>query len=95
MFGPLLVMLLQGDAIHPKAAGLAFVVFLLFALARGSVLSWGLLLLWNLFVVFSIAAASGGHLLFPRAPLLLLTAVSSALMLLAPSMREHIGIRRS
>lgn len=97
MFGPLLGMLLQGEPIHPKPAGLAFVALLLWALARGSVLSWGLLLLWNVFVVFSIAAiaaGSGGDLLLPSAPLLLLLAVGSAGMLLTPSMRAHVGLRR-
>ena len=34
MFGPLLIILLQGDPIDPKAAGLAFVVLLLWAPAR-------------------------------------------------------------
>jgi hypothetical protein len=94
MFGPLVIMLVQGDPIRPKVAGLAFVVFLLWALARGSVLSWGLLLLWNVFVVFSIAAVSGGELLLPSAPLLLLLALGSAVMLLMPSMRAHVGLRR-
>jgi hypothetical protein len=95
MVGPLLIMLLQGDPIQARPAGLAFVVFLLWALARGSAVSWVLFLLWNLFLAFSTAAVSRGNLLLPSAPLLLLLALGSAVMLLTPSMLAHVGLRPS
>ncbi|MHB8490827.1 MAG: hypothetical protein ACYDA6_01250 [Solirubrobacteraceae bacterium] len=101
MCGPLLVMLVQGDGIHPSVRGLAFVALLLVALARRSVLAWGLLLIWNLFVTLAVAGAgiggsSGrGGLLLPNALLLFLLGLVSMVMLLSPSMREHVGIRRS
>lgn len=100
MFGPLLVMLVQGEAIHPSVPGLAFVALLLVGLARRSVLAWGLLLIWNLFVTLAVALVSGGGSsgggegLLPSAPLLLLLGLISVGMLLSPSMRAHVGIRR-
>jgi hypothetical protein len=92
MFGPLLIMLVQGDAIHPSAPGLAFVALLLLALARRALLAWILLLAWNLFFAFAVAGASGWT--FPSAPLFLLLGLISAGLLLSPSMRQHVGIRR-
>ena len=90
---PPLIMLVHGDRIHPSAPGLAFVALLLLGLARGSVVSWTLLLLWNLFLSFAIAAATGAGMLW-SAPLLLLVALASAALLLSSSMRRHVGVSR-
>ena len=94
VFGPLLVMLIQGDRIRPSIGGLAIVALLLVGLARGSLIAWALLLLWNVFLAFSVAATSGGDWLLPSAPLLLLVAAVSAPLLLPSSMVEHVGLRR-
>jgi hypothetical protein len=93
MFGTLPAMLIDGDNIRPSAAGLAFVALLLVGVARGSTVAWALLLIWNAFLAFSIAATVGGSWL-PGAPLLLLNAVLCLGLLLAPSMRAHLGVRR-
>ncbi len=99
-FGLPLITLVQGEAIHPSAPGLAFVALLLVGLARRSVLAWTLLLLWNLFFALAVGlvfggGSGGGQLLLPSAPLFLLLGLSSAALLLSPSMREHVGIRRA
>ena len=97
MFGPLLIMLVQGDALHPSAPGLAFVALLLLALARRSLLAWILLLAWSLFLAFTVVGVSGGAggggWLFPSAPLFLLLGLISAGLLLSPSMRHHVALR--
>ncbi len=98
-FGLPLIMLVQGEAIHPSAPGLAFVALLLVGLARRSVLAWTLLLLWNLFATLAFGLVFGGgsgsgEWLLPSAPLFLLLGLSSVGLLLSPSMREHVGIRR-
>ena len=90
---PPLIMLVQGDRIHPSVPGLAFVALLLLGLARGSAVSWTLLLLWNLFMSFAIAAATGAGMLW-SAPLLLVVALASVALLLSSSMRRHVGISR-
>jgi hypothetical protein len=92
MFGPLPIMLLQHDPIHAKPAGLAFVAILLAALARRSVISWTLLLLWNVFLVFAAAPALGSPGMTVGAPLLSLLGLSCAAMQLTPSMRDHVGL---
>lgn len=94
MFGPLPIMLLQHDPIHAKPAGLAFVAILLVALARRSVISWTLLLLWNVFLVFAAAPALGSPGMSIGAPLLSLLGLSCAAMQLTPSMREHVRLSR-
>jgi hypothetical protein len=93
MFGTLPAMLIDGDSIRPSAAGLAFVALLLVGVARGSTLAWTLLLIWNAFLALSVAATVGGSWL-TGAPLLLLNAVLCLGLLLAPSMRAHLGVRR-
>ena len=91
VFGPLLVMLVQGDQIRPSAGGLAFLALLLLGLARRSRLAWGLLLAWNGFLVLAVAAALGGSGVLLSAPLLLLVGLGSIGLLLSPSMRQHLG----
>lgn len=94
LFGPLPVVLLQHDPIHPKPAGLAFVAILLVALARRSVISWTLLLLWNVFLVCAAAPALGSPGMTVGAPLLSLLGLSCAAMQLTPSMRHRVGLSR-
>lgn len=94
MFGPLPIMLLQHDPIHVKPAGLAFVAILLIALARHSLISWSLLLLWNLFLVFATGGALGTAGMTVGAPLLFLLALSCTAMQVTPSMRHHVGLGR-
>ncbi len=53
-------MLVQREAIHPSAPGLAFVALLLVGLARLSVLAWTLLLVWNHFATLAFGLVSGG-----------------------------------
>jgi hypothetical protein len=90
---PPLTMVVTGQKLEPKLGGLAIVGLILWALARGSLFAWGLSLLWNLFLLLSIAAigASGLEL---SGVLLLLTAAASVGVLLSPSMRGHVGLRR-
>ena len=92
MFGPLPVMLLQHDPIHVKPAGLVLVAILLVALARRSLVSWSLLLLWNVFLLFATGGALGTQGMTVGAPLLFLLALSCAAMQLMPSMRHHAGL---
>lgn len=93
MFGPLGIMVLQHDPIHAKPAGIAFVAILLFAVLRGSLISWTLVLLWNAFLVFAAAAAvSHPGSVTLGAPLLPLLGLSCAAMQLTPSMRHHVGL---
>jgi hypothetical protein len=76
-----------------KPGGLAFVAVLLFALARHSLISWTLLLLWNVLVVFAAAPAlthPGG--ITVGAPPLPLLGLSCAALQLTPSMRQHVGL---
>ena len=94
IFGPLAIMLIQHDPIHAKPAGLAFEATLLVALARRSAISWTLLLLWNVFLVFAAAPALGSPGMTVGAPLLSLLGLSCAAMQLTPSMREHVGLSR-
>jgi hypothetical protein len=93
VFGPPLVVLIDGDRIRPSLGGLAIVALLLLALPRGSLIAWLLLLLWNLFIALSVAVASGGEWLLPGAALSLLVAAVSSALLLTPSMLEHVGLR--
>lgn len=93
MFGPLPVMLLQHDPVHAKPAGLVFVAILLTALARRSVISYMLLLLWNVFLGLSGSLALGPGMTV-GAPLLALLGLSCAAMQLSPSMRDHVGLTR-
>ena len=90
---PPLIMLVHGDRIHPSAPGLAFVALLLLGLARGSVVSWTLLLLWNLLMLLAIAAATGAGMQW-SAPVLLMVALASVALLLSSSMRRHVGVSR-
>ena len=92
MFGPLLLMLLQGDAIHPSAAGLAFVALLLVGLGRGSSLAWALLLAGSLLYALAVAATLPGGPIGGWLSALLLCLVCAGL-LLSSSMRRHVGIR--
>jgi hypothetical protein len=94
MFGTLPIMLLQHNPIHAKPAGLGFVAILLVALARRSIVSWSLLLLWNVFLMFAAVAALGSARMTVGAPLLLLLGLSCAALQLTPSMREHVGLFR-
>jgi hypothetical protein len=91
-FGMLPAMLIDGDHIRPSAAGLAFVIFFLVLLARGSVVAWVLILVWNVFLVLSVTASSGTWL--AGAPLLLINAMLCLALLLTPSMRDHVRLRR-
>ena len=96
MFGPLPIMLLQHDRIHLHPLGLAFVALLLLALARGSITSWTLLLVWNVFLMFTAAPGlSHPGAMTADAPLLPLLGLSCAVMQLRPSMRQHVGFGRS
>lgn len=92
--GPPLIVLIQGEQLHPRAVALALLAVLLWALARGSVIVWGLFVLWNLFLGFSVVAISGGTWVLPSGPLLLLLAIVSLCLLGSPSMRRLIGLRR-
>jgi hypothetical protein len=90
MLGPLLIMLMQGDAIHPKSAALVLEALLLLALARRSVAAWSLLVLWSAF--YSVVALPLlGSLTNP--PLLSVWAISCLVLLLTPSMCKHVGLR--
>ena len=93
MFGPLPIMLLQHNPIHAKPAGLALVALVLFALARRSRTWWALLLLWNVFLVLSVALAVGNpEGMTVGAPRLALLGLSCAVLQLRPSMRHHVGL---
>jgi hypothetical protein len=94
MFGPLPIMLLQHDPIHVKPAGLAFVAIVLVALARRSAISWTLLLLWNVFLLFAPLPALGSAGMTVGAPLMSLLGLICAAMQLTPSMRDHVGLSR-
>ena len=94
MIGPAIVMLIQGDALHPSAPGLVFVALLLLGLARRSRVAWSLLLAWNAFLALAVAAISGGTWLLPSGPLFVLIALTSVGLLVSPSMLQHVGIRR-
>lgn len=94
IFGPLPIMLIQHDPIHPKPVGLAFVAILVMALARRSVISWTLLLLWNVFLGLAAAPALGSPGTTVGAPLLSLLGLSCAAMQLTPSMRGYVGLPR-
>jgi hypothetical protein len=93
IFGTLPAMLIDGDSIRPSAAGLVVIALLLVGVARGSTVAWTLLVIWNAFVVLAVAAAFGGSWL-AGAPLLLVNAILCLALLLAPSMRAHLGARR-
>jgi hypothetical protein len=93
LFGMLPAMLIDHSGIHPSAAGLALIAMLLFGVARGHVLPWALLLIWNLFLVLTVVALSGGSWL-PGTPLVLLNGVLGLALGLTPSMRIHVGLPR-
>jgi hypothetical protein len=65
---------------------------LLVALARRSLVSWSLLLLWNLFLLFATGGALGTRGMTVGAPLLFLLPLSCAAMQLMPSIRHHVGL---
>ncbi len=90
LFGPLPVMLLAGDQIHPSAGGLALLVILLVGLARGSRLAWTLLLLWHAVLVLAV----GAMLAWPwpaNGILALAMSAASVGLLLSSSMRRHVA----
>ena len=93
LFGMLPPMLIDHNSIHPSAPGLAFIALLLVAIARGHALAWSLLLIWNAFLVLTFVGASGGTWL-PGTPLVLLNGLLGLALLLAPSMRTLVGLRR-
>jgi hypothetical protein len=93
VFGPALIMLLQGDPLHPKSGALILEGLLLLALARRSAISWTLLLLWNLvYVVATLPAIGGAGMLF-GAPVLGIVSLACAALLLSRPMRAHVGVR--
>jgi hypothetical protein len=94
VIGPAIVMLIQGDALHPSGPGLVILALLLLGLARRSLVAWSLLLVWNAFMVFVVAAVSGGTWSLPSGPLFVLIALTSVGLLASPSMLQHVGIRR-
>jgi hypothetical protein len=93
LFGLLPAMLVDHNSIHPSAPGLAFIAFLLVAVARGHAFGWALLLIWNIFLVLTVVAATGGTWA-PGTPLILLDGTLGLALQLAPSMRAHVGLRR-
>jgi hypothetical protein len=93
LFGMLPAMLVDHNAVRPSAAGLAFIVFLLVAVARGHFLAWVLLLIWNALIVLAVLASSGGTWL-PGTPLVLLSGILCLALQLAPSVRARVGLRR-
>jgi hypothetical protein len=95
LFGSLPAMLIDGESIRPSAAGLAVIALLLVGVARGSMLAWTLLVIWNAFVVLAVAAAFGGSWLAGAPLLLLVNAIVCLALLLAPSMRAHLGAQRT
>jgi hypothetical protein len=93
LFGMLPPMLIDHNSIHPSAPGLAFIALLLVGIARGHALAWALLLIWNGFLVLTVVGVSGGTWL-PGTPLVLLNGLLGLALLLAPSMRARVGLRR-
>ena len=93
VFGALAIQLLQNDPLQPKPA--VFTAILLVTLARGSRISWAVLLAWNLVAGFSAAGALAGSGWTVGAPLLTLVGLSCAALLLTPSMRHHVGLGHS
>ncbi len=93
LFGMLPPTLIDHNSIHPSAPGLAFIALLLVAIARGHALAWSLLLIWNAFLILTFVGASGGTWL-PGTPLVLLNGLLGLALLLAPSMRTLVGLRR-
>jgi len=93
MTGTPIVMLIQGDTLHPSVPGLVFVALLLLGVARRSLVAWSLLLAWNTFTVLAVAAASSGTWLLPTGPLYVLIGLTSVGLLTSPSMLQHVGIR--
>jgi len=53
MSGILPAMLVDHDSIHQSAPGLVLIALLLIAVARGHVVGWALLLIWNAFLVLT------------------------------------------
>lgn len=93
VLGALAIQFLQHDPLQAKPA--VFTAILLVTLARGSRISWTLLLVWNLLAGFSAAAALAGSGWTVGAPLLSLLGLSCAALLLTPSMRHHVGLGHS
>ena len=89
MFGPLVVMLIDGDPIHPSVSGLAILALLLVGVSRGSAVAWTLLLVWSGFVFLVVLIAIGWPWSF-GAVLLLAQSLACALLLLSPSLRRHV-----
>lgn len=81
---------------HGPDRGLWLMILLLFGLAWGSRVAWGLLVVLNLFPLLAVglAAGSSGHTLWGNVALLLLTGLALEAMLLAPAMRHHVGVGR-
>ncbi len=90
---PPVIMVASGGKVQPKAAALLFVALVLWGLARGSVLAWGLSLLWSGFLALAIGAVGAGGLELSGV-LFLLTSAGSVAALLSPSMRGLVGLRR-
>jgi hypothetical protein len=93
LFGMLPAMLVNHDGIDPSAPGLAFIALLLIAIARGHAFAWALLLIWNVFLLLTVVAVTGGTWA-PGTPLILANGILGLMLQLAPSMRAHMGLRR-
>jgi hypothetical protein len=65
---------------------------MLWRIARRGYITWALLVVWNAVMALSVIAIGGPGSWTPGAPVFLLCALSSVALLLAPSMREYVGV---
>jgi hypothetical protein len=93
LVGAPVAMLASGDRIEHFWRGLAIVLFLLWRLARRGHIVWALLLVWNTFLALSAIAIGGPGGWTVGAPLMLACSAACVVLLLTPSMREHVGVR--
>lgn len=86
---------LVGALHHPNERGLAFMAFLLVALAYRSRIAWVMLLALNALPLLAVLGASfGSGVLWSHVAVIVLTGVALEATLLSPAMRQHVGGRR-
>lgn len=87
-------MLAQGQRIEHFWRGLVIVLFLLWRLERRGRIVWTLMVVWNAFLVLAVLGTGDPGSWTTGAPLLLACALASVALLLSPSMRAYVGVRR-
>jgi hypothetical protein len=86
---------LVGALHHPNERGMAFLAVLLLALAYGSRIAWGLLVVLDAIPLLAVGAAAGPGVVWSHVVVVVLTGVALETTLLSPAMRRHVSSRRN